>query len=185
MMPSLKTQIHWYTRVQQLLIGIVLLTAILFYSLAFHPQSSKSQYLNGQINQKERELDANEKEARALPRVQADINHLLTKLADFKKLPASAGDLGQFQTEIAELARRDNLGGWSVSWPGTPLRHERFNELPVSVKFNGDFRNVFAFLCQLEDLPRLTRIKSMIVKSDNADGIVQVELLMNIYYSEG
>jgi hypothetical protein len=31
----------------------------------------------------------------------------------------------------------------------------------------------------------LTRIKSLIIHGDNSDGQVQVELMMNLYYSEG
>ena len=113
------------------------------------------------------------------------IVRLQAKLADFKKLPTTPGDLGQFEIEMAQLAHRDNLRGWSVSWPGTPRRSDQFYELPVDVKFAGDFRDVFAFLCQLEDLPRLTRISSMVVKAADAGGGVQVDLLMNLYYSEG
>jgi hypothetical protein len=37
----------------------------------------------------------------------------------------------------------------------------------------------------MEDLPRLTRVKSLTIRGDDADGQVQVELMMNLYYSEG
>ncbi|MGD0463809.1 MAG: type 4a pilus biogenesis protein PilO [Tepidisphaeraceae bacterium] len=185
MMPSLKTQIHWFTRAQQALLGAVLLAGILFFMGVYRPATARLEHLTGQISQSERALAVSQLQTRALPAVQADINRLEAKLADFKKLPATPGDLGQFQIEIAQLGRRDNLRGWSVSWPGTPRRSDQYYELPVSVKFSGNFRDVFAFLCQIEDLPRLTRITSMVVKATDAGGGVQVDLLMNLYYSEG
>jgi Tfp pilus assembly protein PilO len=185
MMPSLKTQIHWFTRAQQALLGAIVVVGALFFMGVYRPASARIQHLTGQINQSERELAVSQLQARALPAVQADINRLQAKLADFKKLPTTPGDLGQFEIEMAQLARRDDLRGWSVSWPGTPRRSDQFFELPVDVKFSGDFRDVFAFLCQLEDLPRLTRITHMVVKAADAGGAVQVDLLMNLYYSEG
>jgi Tfp pilus assembly protein PilO len=185
MMPSLKTQIHFFARAQQVLLGGILVAGTLFFVGVYRPASVKLQQLIGQINQSERQLAASQSQARALPAVQADINRLQAKLADIKKLPATPGDLGQFNIEMAQLADRDHLHGWSVSWPGTPRRSDQFYELPVKVKFSGDFRDVFAFLCQLEDLPRLTRVMSMVVKAADASGGVQVDLLMNLYYSEG
>jgi Tfp pilus assembly protein PilO len=185
MMPSLKTQIHWFTRAQQVMLGGILFVGTLFFMGVYRPAAAKIQHLAGQITQSERQLAVSQLQARALPAVQADINRLQAKLADFKKLPTTPGDLGQFQIELAHLADRDHLRGWSVSWPGTPRRTDQFYELPVNVKFAGDFRDVFSFLCQLEDLPRLTRITSMIVKADNASGGVQVDLMMSLYYSEG
>lgn len=186
MMPSLKTQIQWFTRGQQILIGVVLLAVGLFYLAVYGPQTARIQRLNRRISQSEGELASSESQARALPQVQADINRLLVKLADFKKLPATPGDLGQFQIEIAELVRRNHLRGCSINLPGTPRRNDQYYELPVSVKFDGDFRrDVFAFLCQLEALPRLTRIKSMTIKGAGVDGDVHVELLMSLYYTEG
>jgi Tfp pilus assembly protein PilO len=184
-MPSLRTQIQWFTRIQQVLVLILLFVAAVFYWLVFRPETGRLQNLVGRISQKERELTQAQTQALVLPQVQADINHLHATLADFKKLPANPGDLGEFQIELAQLAKEDHLEGWSVSWPGTPKRDEQFYELPISLKFNGDFLDVYAFLRQMDDLSRLTRVKNLSVKGDDSDGKVQVEVMMDLYYSEG
>ena len=184
-MPSLKTQIRWFARIQRTLAAAVILTALGFYALAFRPETQRLQNLAGRIGQNERELNSAQTQAKVLPQVQADINRLNATLADFKKLPANSGDLGQFEVELGALATRYNLQGWSIHFQGTPSRDEQFYELPISLKFHGDFRNVYSFLGQMEDLSRLTRVKKMVVKSSASDGSVEVEMMVNLYYSEG
>jgi Tfp pilus assembly protein PilO len=192
-MPSLKTQIQWITRGQRLLIGLMLLALGLFYWAVYAPQSRRIDHISSRIGESERELVSSQTQTRVLPKVQADIDRLRERLADYNTLPTKPGDLGQFQLEIAELARRDHLRQPSISWPGTPKRAEgaeagsqQLYELPVSVKFDGNFSdNVFVFLRHLESLPRLIRIKSLSIKGVGITGDVHVELLMNLYYTEG
>jgi Tfp pilus assembly protein PilO len=184
-MPSLKTQIIWFTRIQWVLAGGVFLTAVLFYVTVYRPETTRLTALSSRIGQSERELNTAQSQARIMQQVQDDINQLNARLKDFRKLPANPGDLGQFQIDISELARRDNVREPSVSWSGMPKRDEQLCQLPISLKFDGDFNNVFSFLCDMEKLSRLTRVQSMTMKSPAADGTVQVELVMNLYYSEG
>jgi len=185
MMPLLKTQIQWFSRIQQAVILGLLVTAIGFYAFAYRPETNRLQNLGVRIGQNERDLTAAQLQAKAMHQVQMDINGLTEKLADFKKLPANPGDLGQFEVEMATLSRRDKLHGWSVSWQGTPTHDEECYELPISLKFEGDFRDVYTFLCDMEDLSRLTRVKKLVMKSPASDGSVQVEMMLDLYYSEG
>lgn len=183
-MPSLKTQIGMCTRIQQAFFGAMFGVAVLFYFAAYRPATSRGQLLSEQIIQKEGELARSQAQAKVLPLVQADINHLKAKLADVKKLPDNP-DFGKFQIQMSQYARQDNLRDPSISCAGTPRRDGQYYELPVSLKFDGDFRDVFTFLSQIEDMPRLTRIKTLNVHSLGDNGAVQVELLMILYYSEG
>ena len=49
----------------------------------------------------------------------------------------------------------------------------------------GDFANVFSFIRRLEEMQRLTRVKSLSVHcKDGRLGQVDVNLAMNIYFSE-
>ena len=69
-----------------------------------------------------------------------------------------------------------------------PTRSELFAEQPVSLKFEGDFLSVFSFLRQTEEMQRLTRVRELRLRSDDRaarPGQVEVELSMNIYFSEG
>jgi len=67
------------------------------------------------------------------------------------------------------------------------VRTELYTQWPIAPKFEGDFASVFAFLRRAEAMQRLTHVKGLKVHStDNGkSGQVQVELSMNIYFSEG
>jgi hypothetical protein len=53
------------------------------------------------------------------------------------------------------------------------------------MNFEGDFQNVFSFIRQLEEMQRLTRVRSLTVKcKDGKLGHVDVSMAMNIYFSE-
>jgi Tfp pilus assembly protein PilO len=183
-MLTLKSQITWFARIQWLLAGGATLIVIAFYAMVYRPETRRLTGLSLTIDQRERELAAVRLQARVLQQVQADINQLNQKLKDFKKLPASPSDLGQYEIDISELARRDNIHARSVSWSGMPKRDEQLCQLPISIKLDGDFTSVYAFLCDMQNLSRLTRVQSMTIKGANSDGNVQVELVMNLYYSE-
>ena len=76
---------------------------------------------------------------------------------------------------------------WTVE-PGVPVRSDLYAEWPISLKFEGDFKNVFNFLRRAEEMQRLTRVKGLRVRSidtSGKSGQVQVELSMNIYFAEG
>jgi Tfp pilus assembly protein PilO len=184
-MPSLKTQIAWFTRVQQALIGAVLVTAVIFYAAVYRPETGRLGDLSSSIAQRERELNVAQTQTGVLPQVEADIHRLKDELKDFQRLPANPQDLGQFQIEMSELAKYDNLRGLQVRWSGMPKRDESLCQLPISLKFDGNFLDVYSFLCDVEKLSRLTRVQSLTVKCPNADGNVEVDLVMNLYYSEG
>ncbi len=62
---------------------------------------------------------------------------------------------------------------------------ELYSEIPITMNFEGDFSSVFGFLREMEAMPRLTRVKSLNIRTkDPKLGIVDVNLAMNIYFSE-
>ena len=63
---------------------------------------------------------------------------------------------------------------------------DAYFELPIQMNFQGDFLNVYAFLSEVEHLSRLTRVRKLAIHTkDIKSGLVEVEIGLNIYYSEG
>jgi Tfp pilus assembly protein PilO len=183
-MPSLKTQIQWCSRAQRLVLGGCAAFLAIIYFAGFHPSLVESRQLDFQIAAKNRELSFSRARANNLPAVQADIDRLVAQLADVKKLPASL-DYGDFQIQISRLASAAKLRFPSISSSGLPHKDANFYSFPVSLKIEGDFRNIFQFLCEVENLPRLTRVPNFALRSVDTNGTVQADLTITLFYTEG
>jgi Tfp pilus assembly protein PilO len=185
-MRALRTQAEWYARVQ-LTLGVTLIVVLCgFIAFIYRPTSQRLDSLRRKSDEQRQQLTSNRMHVRILPDVLVEVEKMQGRLERFdKKLPRQP-DFGPFINDITELIHQSSLRKVSND-PGMPVRTELYTEWPISLKFEGDFASVFAFLRRTEVMQRLTHVKGLKVKSiDNGkSGQVQVELSMNIYFSEG
>jgi len=187
-MRSLQNHAEWCARAQWVL-GISLAAAlVVFYLFIYGPNSQKLDDLYMQIDAKRRDLTSNQTRVQILPSVLLAVNEMRTRLEKFdKKLPKQP-ELGRFINDITEVSHQASLRRVTVE-PGVPVRTGGlFAEWPIALKFEGDFLNVFSFLRKTEEMQRLTRVRGLKLRGAEPGakpGQVQVELSMNIYFSEG
>jgi Tfp pilus assembly protein PilO len=181
---NLQTQLKWSVRAQWTLATALVLTMGGFYALAYRPNSQQLVNLRQQITRSQNELSASQTQTSILPRVQREVGDLRDKLARFKTLRPQQEGVGPFIGDIAQLGQQASLKQWDWK-PGDPVRNERCNEQPVRITFEGDFVNVYSFLRHAEDLQRLSRVRSMNLKTKDKQGQVKANLTMNIYFAAG
>jgi Tfp pilus assembly protein PilO len=185
-MRALRAQAEWCARAQWILgVSLVVLT-LGFWALVYRPNSQKLGDLQMQIDTKRRDVNSNRTRVRILPDVMLAVTEMQARLERFdKKLPRQP-DLSTFINDVTAASHQASLRNVAVN-PGVPARHEGYAEWPITLKFEGDFTSVFAFLRRAEEMQRLTRVKGLKVQGASATkpGQVQVELSMNIYFSEG
>jgi Tfp pilus assembly protein PilO len=183
-MTTLKGQVQMCGKAQiGLLIGAAGIAAM-FYLVGYRPQAHKLDELNNLITDHERQLDDAQGQAKDLPSEARAVDLLKARLANFQQLPPQP-ELGPFMRDVTQVSQQSDLRKLTVK-PGVPRRDELYCELPVTLEFEGDFLNVFAFLHQVEQMARLTRVTAMQIHcSDPKHGQVQTTVQMNIYYSEG
>jgi Tfp pilus assembly protein PilO len=98
-------------------------------------------------------------------------------------LPKTA-ELGEFLRDLTPVSQQYAIRKL-IHQPGTVKRLDLYGEIPITMNFEGDFQNVFSFLRQLEEMPRLTRVRNLTIKAkDGKLGQVDVNMAMNIYFSE-
>jgi Tfp pilus assembly protein PilO len=171
-------------KVQYALAAALLLALGVSYFGIYRPQDQETRELNREIESKQLELISDRSQTDRLPRVAGELAELKTRLAGFKKLPPDP-QYGNFIHDINRASSKSVLTDWSEV-PGPVLRNELYSEQPIQLSFEGDFRSAFAFIRQVEDMERLTRVRDVTMAStDPRNGRVKVTVTVNIYYSEG
>jgi Tfp pilus assembly protein PilO len=186
-MRSLQKQAEWCARVQWGLGMAVLVLVVGFYAAVYRPNRQRLDALNLQIDSSRQTLTGNRSRLQVLPEVNVAVAGMQSWLDQFDKTVPRLPEIGPFINDITEISHQAGLRkGWTVE-PGVPTQSDSYREFPIALKFEGNFENVFSFLRQAELMKRLTRVKSLKVRSADAgkSGQVQVELSMNIYFSEG
>jgi type IV pilus assembly protein PilO len=185
-MKSLQLQTQWCNRAQWGLGVTLAVLAMGFYTFVFRPNNQRLDDLRTQIQSKQRDLNSNKTRVQILPDVMRAVTDMTVRLESFNKQMPKQPDLGPFINDITELSHQASLRKVFVE-PGMPQRSELYAEWPIALKFEGDFLSAFTFLRRAEEMQRLTRVRTLKVQSTDGGktGQVQVELSMNIYFSEG
>jgi Tfp pilus assembly protein PilO len=183
-MRTLQSQIGIYARTQWILLGTTGTIMLGIYLFGIRPAQIHRTELTEQINMLQDQLTANQSRASDLPKVIARVDDLQRMVKRYDKQMPKQVEMGQFLQEVGYIGQSSLLTNWDTGL-GTINRTELYGELPVTFKFQGDFMNVVEFLHKLEDMQRLTRVKDITIHSlDQKVGRVEVDLIMNIYYSE-
>ena len=178
-------QIGIYARVQWVFAGAMMATAMLFYFAVYRQQAQQLDGLNRQISAKRAELEADKNKTSKLPRVQSELDILQANLAGFKKLPMKI-QYGEFIGEIDKAADRLHIDTVHDDISNKPTLQKLYYERPVILSFETSFANAYAFLKEIENMDRLTRLRDVEIKTtDPVRGTVSVKLSVNIYYTAG
>jgi Tfp pilus assembly protein PilO len=113
-----------------------------------------------------------------------------------RQLPADR-QFGEFLNALSESLRRRKIGQYVVQpGPEQTLDEARLPDplrvaagtaiLPVRISFEGSFAQVFDFLKDVEDLPRLSHVESMKVRNDeHGPGRVRAEIVLHTFHQPG
>jgi len=184
-MNDLKNQIQLYNRLQGAIAAAAVLLLALAYFAVLAPLNHRAAELDAKTVQTTLDLSASKGQASRLPAVQADLNRLRSNLADFKPLPDHP-DLGLFVTEISNYSHLSGVHLIEDQSLNGAKRTDEFVEAPYKITFEGDFLSVFDFIKRTEDMPRLLRITNVDMHDGDLNtGTVRVDLVMNLYFSEG
>lgn len=98
-----------------------------------------------------------------------------------KKLPAEK-EFDKILKEVSQMAEANSLQTKTVK----TLKSERgpnYSEQPISMTLSGDFTGFYAFLLQLEKLPRITRVSQMkLEKINDREGEMTAQLTLSIFF---
>jgi type IV pilus assembly protein PilO len=98
-----------------------------------------------------------------------------------KKLPAEK-EVDKILKEVWQMAEANSLQTKTVKTLKTE-RGPNYSEQPIQMTLSGDFNGFYAFLLQLEKLPRITRVSHMeLEKVNERDGEMVAQLTLSIFF---
>lgn len=184
-MRSLSTQITWCRRLQTGLSMGLGLMVLLFVFVGYLPAKRHLDALAGQIQSRTAEVEGKQNRARNLPLLALEVQELESRVRDYDRQFPRQADLGDFIKDITRVSQQLALRDFKYQ-PGAPKRGDTYFELPIQMNFQGDFLNVYSFLSEVEHLQRLTRVRRLAIRTrEIKNGLVEVEIGLNIYFSEG
>jgi Tfp pilus assembly protein PilO len=183
-MKSIQSQTAWCVRAQWTLTIVAVCLVAIFFVFAFRPTNQRRNALRDEIATKVGLLETNQARAQGLNTLALEVDHLRIKLERFNKILPKTPGLGEFINDTAQISNQYAIKKL-MHLPGMTRRVDLYGEIPIVMSFEGESSNVFSFVRQLEEMQRLTRVKSLSVRcKDGKLGQVDVTLAMNIYFSE-
>jgi len=181
-MSLLQSKSALIVRAQRMLLCITAVIVLAFYALAYRPTTRDLARLQALTVARQQELSANQSKASRRNEIAGKNEKLRQELDQIRK-PSRQQELPDLIKELTLLSQQNSLRKFNYR-PGTPTPSELFLEYPMTLTFEGDGTDAFNFLRMTEQLPRLTRIRSVSLKSrDNHAGSVQAQVVANIYFS--
>jgi len=135
------------------------------------------------------QTDGWKKQLADLNRPNADNVDWNRKIAELKeairflegKLPQEK-EIDKILKEVWQMAEANALQTRTVRTLHTE-RTASYSEQPIEMSLSGDFNGFYAFLQQLEKMPRITRVTSMsLTKMAERDGAMQAKVTLSIFF---
>ncbi len=161
---------------------ILLAVPVASFWYVFRPQSEKIKQANQEIEHKESmlqslaETTAQTDDLAAANEEIANAIHLIEA-----RLPTHK-EVDVILEQVAEIALGNNLKLIKVK-SDKPVRSAAYWEQPLEMKVAGDFNGFYAFLLDLEQLDRITRMPHIKLKrADEVDGVINATFTLSIYF---
>lgn len=170
---------------QDMIIGGIFAIMLGGYFLGvWRTQSRWMERARTELAAKRRQVNADTLTASRVDPLRRDIEALKQRYNNDwdRRLPKSQ-DLAKFLREISGNLAQDNLSSQFFQ-PGSPNRGPLYNRLPINMKFAGDFLGLGRFLRHIDGMTRLTRVERLTIEPRQDEAGLNVELGMNIYFTE-
>jgi len=172
-----------------IVVGILMGIIAAACAVVYYPQNRKLKDLRTQIEQEERRLIETASKAGAVPGMLRQVQEMRNRYTNFDQRLPKKKELGGFLREISGNLGEESLANQTIE-PGTPRRDNLFHTLPIVLRFEGPYLSLTSFLKRLGRMERLAQVEKLSISdkpSVKLDGVcrnLNVEVLMNIYFTE-
>ena len=161
------------------LVGITAAAVVFLYV----PQGEKLDELRAAMTVQELELSGDAARAAVVPTLLSRVESMKLRYKDFDRRLPKRKELGGFLRDISGRLKQGDLSNQLIE-PGNPSREELFHTLPIIMRFKGAYLSLAAFLQRINQMERVTRVHTLKIKRAEDGDDLDIELQMNIYFTE-
>jgi len=165
---------------------VLLAMPALAYLSVFKPQNQQQQDARNENIAKRARLQLADQASDDFVDLAAEIDRLRTTIELIEeKLPAGREEYQVVRT-VADLALQHNLTVRSVN-PDKVVPAANYSELPVRLEIEGDFDGFYAFMLEVERMPRITQMPLMALKKTDrseAEGVMVATVTLSIFFEQ-
>ena len=152
------------------------------YFFVFTKANAKREKLKAETTAWRKELANLDAKTAGIDNIGRKIEELQKAIQFFEKKLPQEREVDKILKEVWQMAEANSLQTKTVK----TLKNERgpnYSEQPIQMNLAGDFNGFYAFLLQLEKLPRITRVSQMkLEKINERDGEMTAQLTLSIFF---
>jgi len=165
----------------------VIAAAALAAAVAFFvilPMRNQAEENRAAIAERQGQLTRLQRVAQRINDLNQEVARLESALAFFENRLPQQREIDVIVREVSKIAEATALTTRSIrTTAGEDL--PRYNSQPITMTLEGPFNGFYEFLLGIEQLPRITKVRQIqISKVPLKEGVVQAELLMDIFYEK-
>jgi len=171
------------TRIVLTLVAVVFVSAAVTWFFVL-PMLKRGESDRAAVDDLHGQLVKLDRVARRINDLQNEVGRLESALAFFENRLPQEREVDVILREVWGIAEAKSLTLRSIRCAAPELQ-ARYSSQPITMTLEGPFEGFYEFMVGLERLPRLTKVRQMqISKSPMKEGVVQAELLMDIFFEK-
>jgi len=152
------------------------------YFLVFNKVNARRLAIEADIARKQKALADLDKATVGVADVDKKISELGQAIEFFESKLPQEKEMDKILKEVWQMAEANNLTTKTIKTLKS-RRSTSYSEQPIEMSLSGAFEGYYAFVLQLEQLPRLTRVTRMDLKKMNEhDGAMEASLTLSIFF---
>lgn len=152
------------------------------YFMVFKKANARRADLRAEISKKQKSLADLKRSTSGIDDLARKIEELQQAIAFFESKLPKEKEIDDILESLSRLASANSLTTKTVKTL-KPEAAANYREQPIQMSVSGDFNGFYAFLLQLEKLPRLTRVTQLkLDKIQDHDGEAQATITLSIFF---
>jgi type IV pilus assembly protein PilO len=152
-------------------LGVSILVAILifggFYWFWYADKREEQVQKETRLADLQKQIRALEATANKLPEFQREVQALEARLEVLKRILPPEKEMPDLMRRLQYLAAQSSLAIKSFT-PGAPVQKDFYQEVPISLNFEGTYHNLGAFLDRISRMSRLVNMGNLKIKAQQA-----------------